>query len=1016
MPRYCDQLGPSEEYITPMGLAASPTFNQFSQTTEFAQAQIIQLDRMLDLGKNEASNGARTGLQCLQDKQLKEKTRRQGIQNAIQARIDEIKQRNEAFKEQVKLVELQMKKTRTELLGSEGGTGLLTELTNPPLKNFPPNCQAIVEKARPNSQGLGLIDLRESNFKPAARSGGEFLANQNLYKNDMQRFINESRAYIAKNGIDSFRENGLPSFKGNQKLLSRISKSLAPFSARIEQEERTIRDELKKVGYDAPGLDKNFKSDFEAFKLDSRAFFRKKAINECVTGANNGITLDPQTILNALRQESTNNQGTTIITYRAAMENILASDSFIEDKIAQLKALDANYGEGNVTVTLSNSQAKLERMPPYMYFQNAVAACVNYYNDDKTFSATSQGRSQALQVERAEAYLNDLKELSDTFVEDMTTEITNDIVNCNGRSAEAGSCTLEGTSFDVSSDNFCFQSASSCATEINNCFAVADQLVKQKTNELNVAADQYNNMVASLFTEQAATFAQFKAAVMQEAGLLNALIPGADFEFPADNFISMPELKLDPETNTYIRGGNSVVIGQQLNAMATKMGQLKDALARQGELADRQIGEYIAEQKKNIEDNKKEFEKLVRSCNDKIAEASNIHSQWITTMRKNEQDARSAAGDFCQRFYDLAIHPNGACGDVEALYESSIAAAQFVDTNARIYANNLRNLCAETQSEREAGTEDARSARENIQADLANSCRDGGNWNDAIQPYVSQYLSSLPEGDVRSIVAEYLDPEGGVVKTDRTDVNALIDDLPEEFAENRNEVNALRDIINLHREGSYDRDSERDDMFGEIGLKTVTNASGATGEVAAQLAIYQDKSLDADRRLQAYETLAEYANSPSTEDTAVARKNEVLAAFNQTAPSAPTEAQKEKAKRVKQAMALLPEISPGDKCQELVAQAAQTALSECISEGSNCMEGEFEDALESTSFRPVRAIASSGLTPGGDNGVLQLFENLGETKGDACDALASNRRNSISDVESLDRQVLGDQYENLLRR
>src|SRR5690606_6956239 len=97
--------------------------------------------------------------------------------------------------------------------------------------------------------------------------------------------------------------------------------------------------------------------------------------------------------------------------------------------------------------------------PAYVYFQEAVATCSNEYNDDKTFSTQEAGRSEAVKIERAEAYLNDLKKLHDTFLADMSKEVTDDILNCNGRATEAGSCKLNGSTFTVSDANFCFRTA-----------------------------------------------------------------------------------------------------------------------------------------------------------------------------------------------------------------------------------------------------------------------------------------------------------------------------------------------------------------------------------------------------------------------------------------------------------------------------------------------------------------------------------------------------------------------------
>lgn len=1023
MPRYCEQLGPPNEYITQAGLAASPTYNQFAQTSEFAKSQTITLERMLDMGKNEFANGAITGLQCLEDAKLKEKTRRQGITNAIQARIDQIKLRNEQFKEQVKLVELEMKKIKGELLGSTSGDAQhVSDVLNPPVKNFPPNCQAIVEKANPSEANkLGLYQLKEASFKPAARSGGEFLANQQLYQNDIQRFINEARDYVAKNGIDSFRTNGLPSFKGNQKLLERIGSSIAPFSGRIEREETKIREELKKVGYDAPALDRNFASDFNAFKADSKEYFRKKAVSECVTGADNGLTLDPKTILDALRQESTNNQGTTIITYKAALKTILESDSFVEDKIQALKALDARYGEGNITLTLSNAQAKLERMPPYMYFQNAVAVCTANYNDDKTFSTSNQGRSQATKMERAEAYLNDLKVLHDTFVADMTTTITNDIVNCSGRTVEAGSCSLDGKSFNIADPGFCFTAAQSCATEINNCFAIADQLVKKKTTELNTASDKYNGIVEGLFNDQARFFAEFKSAVMQEAGLLNALVPGADFKFPEDMFISMPELALDPSTNTYIRGGDSQSIGRKLSAVSTKMATLKDALIEQGRAADTQLTKYIAEQKSNMQDNLDAFKELAKSCDEKMTEAEAISRDYIARRMEDEQKAKSAAGDFCRRFYNLSTNPNAACGDVEELYSAANRAAQMATSEAKSYTNDLRNLCTATQSEREAGTEDDANSSGAVSTDIAQACNDNVPWREAIEPYISQYTETLPDDSDSDKIIAYLDSD----QVDSDSKDELIASLSQDFKDDRQALRDLRRVLRARNTQAYDSSSF--DLYSKLNLRSATaptstapaeeTAEARTARETASQTVNQlvgdinNTSARPDVRLGNFKRLNDLAlNSPNE-----SLKSLAAAALGGTGDSSLAGKYDNLEKQVKAAQELLPD-GTGDSCKTLKADAVVLALNDCLSSSDNsCVKDKYNELIDDGELDQSRNIASLGFTPNNQAGLEDDFRALGETKQMDCDALAVRSRNPFSDTESLDRQVLGDQYDSIMR-
>mgnify|MGYP003645661569 CR=1 FL=1 len=1028
MPRYCEQLGPVQEYTQPMGLGASPSYRSFMQTSEFAKKSILDLDRMLDEGKNEFSNGAITGVQCLKDSLTKEKTRQQGILNAIQGQIDKLNARNLQFKEQVKLVEMEMDKITRELTGQpEGKSGHVSDTINPPIKYFPPNCQKLVEKSSASVQRIGLVALKESSFKPTAISGGEFLANQQIYKNDIQRFINQTRSYIAQNGIDSFRESGgLPNFKGNEKLMQRVAQSIGPINQKIANEEKKIREELKKVGYDAPSLDKNFNSDFAAFKSDSKEYFRKQYVSNCVTNSNNGLTLDPKTILDALRQESTNNQGTTILSYKAALKNILEADSFMEDKIQQLKALDASYGEGNITLTLSNAQAKLERMPPYMYFQNAVQACVAEYNDDKTFSTSASGRSYATKVERAEAYLNDLKKLNDTYVAQMTEGIVDDIVNCSGRSTEAGSCKLGGeNSFDVSSKGFCFASAQSCATEVNNCFAIADQLVQKKTAELTATADKFNGIVEGLFNDQARFFAEFKSSVLQEAGLLNALVPGADFKFPEDMFISLPELVLS--NGVYVRGGSSEAIAAQLATAASKMKALKNELQQQGRLAENQLKNYIKEQESNIKESRRNFAEVVKACDQRLQEAEGITNNFNKTMQEEQDKKRAAASGFCRRFYNLSTNPAAACGDVEELYQDSLTAAQMVSPMAARYTNDLRNLCTATQSEREAGTEDERSSASTIRSDIASACSEKNDWNTAIGQYINQYADSLPDDSDSDKINAFLfpsSPQDAITEAQaREKRESLISSLSDDF---KNDTQAMRDlnsVLNTVTQPTYD--SSNFDLYSSLSLKTpgtvtapapgedaavnTANTSAAT-RVNALVAAINDRSTDAQTRLEKYKELNDLATSGATEVINLAKN-----ALGGSADSSFASKYEQYKKHLSEARRLLPSGNTGDQCKALVAEVVLESFKDCLSESaSDCVKKNYDEAIEEGDVTAARGLASLGLRPNGQANIEDEFARLGETGGMDCDALASNSRNPMNSLEAFDREILGDQYDDVM--
>src|SRR5690606_6981641 len=145
------------------------------------------------------------------------------------------------------------------------------------------------------------INIRDGALRPVAKSGGDFLMNQQIYKDDLARFVSSARDHITKHGIDSFRQTGLELFKENAQLRARIQASLNPFAKKVGNEEKKISIEFKKVGYKEPVIGKKINVDINTFKADSNEYFRKMFVNEGVTNCRNGITIDPKDILKALR-------------------------------------------------------------------------------------------------------------------------------------------------------------------------------------------------------------------------------------------------------------------------------------------------------------------------------------------------------------------------------------------------------------------------------------------------------------------------------------------------------------------------------------------------------------------------------------------------------------------------------------------------------------------------------------------------------------------------------------------
>lgn len=1032
MPRYCEAPGNGAEFTSVPDLNMSPTYRSFLQTKEFARKMAeVDLARMLDPAKNEFSNGALTGVKCLETSLKNEKSRMQGILNSIQKKIAEIKARNEQFKEAAKLIEMDMNNVKAELFGVKGGDSHISSKLNPPIKLLPAACQNIIENAVSSANSAGLVSMRDEALKPAAREGGEFLANEAIYRNDIQRFISQSQNHINQYGIDSFLSTGLNEFKGNAELRDRLEASLSPYVQRVKGREQKIRAELEGVGYNAPAMDQHFQEDFDTFRADATNYFRKQFVHDCVTKAESGVGLNVSEVINALRQESTNNQGTTIIEYRAALEVILKSDSFIEDKLARIKALDQQYGAGNITLSYVEGGNRHQRKTPYDYFAQTVQSCENRYAQDDTFSTSDQGRSAATKIARASEYLNELKGIHDGFHADLTAEITNEVLNCNGRATEAGSCSLQSGAFAISAPNFCFKNANACATKVNSCFREADKLVVKKNQELNTHADKYNTLVQGLFTDQKRYFTEFQAIVEAEAGLLNGLIPGADFVIPKDMFVSMPELALDSQTGVYLRGENSETLGLSLDKMTTKMEQLKSSMENQGKLAQQELQKYIKDQEGSMRELQGKFEKVAKQCDERLSEAEGIVANFNSERQQAEQKARSTAGEFCGRFYDLSTNPAAGCDDIEDLYSKSAEAVAFIDESARKYVNNYKNLCRATQNEREAGSEEgALSDEKSVIADVTLAClEDNRAWKDIAEEYQDDFVDTFGDAkeDVQNFLKDYNALAGKQpLPTEQKDIDARKAELDKLFADFTNDKDLFPDsrskrplrnmleALDAKAPAPSDIEGEIKAIYGRLKIPTDNagledckkafpnnNRCDSVFGGLANTKSLEDKIKDAEQLLK---------ETAPTEEPAKSAYNKLKNILGNSSDYS-SDAQK-KAVAQQKAIDALKKVKTADACDQVKLKAYAAASSECRdSSESKCFDDKINAMIDEGTLRegPVRSIASLGLSGKGEKAIQEAFGSLGETRNFHCDALAQNKRGSaMSELEAFDRSVLGD--------
>jgi len=673
------------------------------------------------------------GVQCLENARKGFETSIADRLNALtdlMAKMNEAKQQFEANNK--KLLE-DMSQTSGELFG--GGKQDVNTRTTDFTKLFSQECQNVIGLEGLTSKKGGLDGVLKS-IDPLKRKSANFMAtDKSVYEKELQTQIEDIKKQVADIGVEGYistnqgngfnsRVSGTTSFKNYSEA---IQTNVTDFNTQYSR----IQSEVKAVdpSFELPPLDKNFSVDFSEFVKGSEDYFRKDYINKCATMADKGIALSTDQILKGLEQKSTGNRGTTIIRYREALQGILDDEElFFDDKMAKIKALQNSYGK-DITITYVNGMGKQVTDPPYTLFQKTVALCEQKYTQDDTFKpGGSKAISQKKKVKRAKTYLNQLKSLEQNFIANLTKDIHDKVINCEGMSQKSNSCNAKSGVFNPGDSSFCIKHAENCSTKIAQCHKRADNLVRDRKQKLKRQSDRYNNNVRALVIQEKVYLEQLRQKVLADAKYLQQYFPGANYVLPEDLFLKVPQLSAgkagSQDLGVDLLGGGNLDF---LDKLPEQIAKLKTALGTQSSKVMNLTKNYIDTQKKSMQDNQKKWTKLAGDCAGKEKE----YRQGIAMMNANNKkaydDALAKAKAFCRRFDRLAqVNPAAGCGEgdnsPEALYEDASAVASFLSSEVDPALNAYSSICGSAQGEQTPGTEDD---DETPQSEVSKACSEG---------------------------------------------------------------------------------------------------------------------------------------------------------------------------------------------------------------------------------------------------------------------------------------------------
>lgn len=698
----------------PKGMCESPTMNpmqieQMSSYKQLANNWVNQFDHMLNPAQNAQFP---VGLKCLADKQAALNQQLQNTENSLTALQTQLKKDLQVFRENNKKLLEELDKNNKELFGVGGNRNNEDKLRN--LRNyFSPTCQNVIGKE--NFQSLpGLNDILKS-VTNTNSDAANYLTNRNAIEADIKRALEKINNKIKNEGVASIETGTIDVELKNLnpatlQVLNKIREEYRLNRTRIESQIKEVQPDYK-----LPRADNNFSEDTAEFISTAETQFKKQYINECVTGADKGVAIPLDSVLNSLQQKSTGSKGNARDKYRAALKAIVESSETIDQKLQRIKELESLYSD--ITITYQNQQSLRVTQTPYQLYMDIAKACEQRYStaQAETSSSGTSNSSQKKKVDRAVNLIKEFKNLNETFTAKLNQAVNEQVLNCSGtaKKSEDGACSK---SLDRNNENFCIAHANQCAGEIQSCYLEAEKQVKTRENKMNALANTFNANMTALIARSNQLYDGQKAQVQNLVGYMQQRFPGTQFELPKDMFVPLPETGKSEYFGVNLIGGNQIGAKGELkfledqNSLIGKIDKFKDLIKSQRESTNELLTKYVSDQQTAMQVQRDKWEDLASNCNKFYKISRDQVNQYNQKGAEAQAKAQAAAGQFCKRFKSWKNNPNPGCS--KTLFSALEAVAKdggspYANEGALEAASTMKDLCDENQSEISAAKKEA---------------------------------------------------------------------------------------------------------------------------------------------------------------------------------------------------------------------------------------------------------------------------------------------------------------------
>ena len=779
--------------------------------TEGAERQIEIIKMAMSEAKNQPDG---LGIQCLEDARNQTNTQLRNRLEGLTALITEINKQNQKFRDDNQQLLNAIQDDYALLTGQNKGRRDLASQSQNHADLFSNECQNIMAKesgvGRINQimNSSGLLGL-QNDITSERGEATSFLSNRSSVISDIETSIQNIQRGIRNHGVETTSGDFNTLFQriaGSDEATRQLFGSDSPLVrvvgsefTEIQQRKNDAQQTLASLGVSTniPTMDGNFRRNLNDSFIDDIVHEMRRSndnlVVKCMTGQGSsarGMSLDD--VLASVHHSQIEDRSIPAVReFQGQLRQILNSDSSLEAKLDQIRQLEERSGQIRITYLDSESRM-VQGGSIYNYFQQASQSCRREVNRT---TATSQHRLND-NIQRVRNELHGLANEYDTFASNLANNISDTLINCQGRDLPSGANSCHSGMMDKTNPQFCVRHATQCANQINSCYSEVRQVVETKQNEIQQKANQYNNNIQAFVAAQEQLLTQIKNRLLQDQTMIQQFFPGADFSLEANLFITMPEMV--DEFGVQIRGGSDFIPGG-LEELAERVHQMQAKFSEQANKVNNVLNDYISKQRENLRKQKHNLSRRVDQCERKLQAFASKANKDYERERELFQKSATEVQNVCNRFEQLgAMNPHAACdGFVQDLFKSSLEASAHLSAEAKRVINDYNNHCAEFQNERRV------SSKDEFEGDLVELCKaNGGVWDKSIRDIANRYASSMNGVSGRDII-NYMDTG------DSRDI--------ENYRDNQHVLEQFRELHLSIKDGRISQSSTSEDIIQDLG-------------------------------------------------------------------------------------------------------------------------------------------------------------------------------------------------------